>query len=364
LGGGARAHSVTVTLDDLAREAGVSRTTASLVLRRAGRVSAVTRERVLGCADRLGYVYNRHAARLRTRRSGTIGLLVTDVANPFVGELVKGVNRVLAEQDQVVFLGHTGENPLEQERLLRRLREQAVDGIIVMPARGTGPDLAARLDAMELPSVFLVRRLGSGQEHVVAADDRSAARIATAHLIGLGHERIAYVGGLADSLTAQDRHKGYREALAEARLGYRRIVASTNDRRAGFEAASAILDEVPAPTAAVCYSDVVAFGLMLGLFDRGLRPGPDFAVVGTDDVAEAALWRPALTTVAVRPEALGEAAARRLLERLAGAPVAAGRSLLEPRLVVRDSSGPSLYRSGERMPAREAGSKDRSVEEQ
>jgi len=338
-------HGGRITLTEVARHAGVSRSTVSLVLRGSPLVAQETRDRVQASIAELGYIYNRGAATLRAARTDVVGLLVCKIDNSFYGELTAGVDEVLDEQGVVAFLGNTSESLERQDRFLQRMREHNVDGVILCPAAGTDPDLLERLRRWRMPCVQALRFLAANDGDYAGVDYQFGMEMVTEHLIRLGHTRIAFVGGnLAHSATAA-RRAGFAAAMRRHGLAPDLVVRCPLTRRAGAEAIGALLDRADPPTAALCFNDVVAFGVMLGLETRGLKAGRDVAVTGFDDVPEAALSRPALTTVATSPRQIGQEAARLLLRRLADPQGAMERIILPSRLVVRESCGGMHQRS-------------------
>ncbi|MBP0444076.1 LacI family DNA-binding transcriptional regulator [Roseomonas sp. SSH11] len=332
-----------LTLNDVAARAGVSRATVSLVLRDSPLVAAETRERVQAAVDALGYVYNRGAATLRARRTQTIGLLVTDLSNPFFAEMAIGVERVMEAEGYVSFLVSTGESLDRQERFLRRMREQGVDGVVLCPATGTTPEVIARLREWRLPCVqalrFVSPRPGGEEGDYAGADYQFGIEQAVEHLIRLGHRRIAFIGGQLLHSATRERWTGFSRAMRRNGLDDGLVLRTPLTRLAGAEAVGALLDTPDPPSAAVCFNDIVAFGVMLGLERRGLRAGRDMAVTGVDDLPDAALTEPPLTTVATLPRLVGEESARLLLRRIAEPDRARERIILPARLVVRATCG-------------------------
>jgi len=332
-------HDGRITLTEVARHAGVSRSTVSLVLRGSPLVAQQTRDRVQASIAELGYIYNRGAATLRAARTDVIGLLVCEINNPFYAELTAGVDDVLDEQGVVALIANTAEQPERQDRFLQRMREHNVDGVILCPAAGTQPDLLERLRRWRMPCVQALRFLAADDGDYAGVDYQFGMEMVTEHLIRLGHTRIAFVGGnLAHSATAA-RRAGFAAAMRRHGLPADLIVRCPLTRRAGAEAIGALLDRPDPPTATLCFNDLVALGVMLGLEMRGLKAGRDIAVTGFDDVPEAALSRPALTTVATSARQIGQEAARLLLRRLADPRGAMERVILPTRLVVRESCG-------------------------
>jgi len=330
-----------VTLVDVARDAGVSRATASLVLRGSPLVADGTRERVLASMERLGYVYNRAAASLRTRESRTVGLLFTDITNPFFAQMTVAGETFLEDAEYGVLLSNTTDRLSRQERTLRTMQEYGVDGVLLCPAMGTGAAEIEQLRRWGLPFVLVVRYLPNVEADYVGPDNALGAEMAVEHLIRLGHRRIALAGGPATSSARNDRLRGYRRVLRRRHIASDPRLEPTSpvSRDGGYQAARELLALDEPPTAVVCYNDVVAFGMMLGAQAAGRSPGEDLAVIGFDDIDEAALWQPALTTVSITPRQIGVESARLLLERIADPGGAPRQVVLTPELIVRESCG-------------------------
>jgi LacI family transcriptional regulator len=321
-------------IEDVAQAAGVARSTAAMALRGSPRLREATILKVREAADLLGYVYDRLAARLRSGRSNTVGLLVCEITNPFYAELTAGVQAALEGAGMAAFLANTDESPLRQRAMLERFREQRADGVILVPAAGTRPALLDELDRWGMPWVTMVRGFRRGSH--AGADDRGGILLATRHLIGLGHKRIAFLGGAAVSSSSLRRRAGYLFAMRAAGLTPQLLPCLSE-----IGAASAIASGLArgGPTALVCFNDSVAFGAMLGLARAGRVPGRDVAVTGFDDIRAAAHWVPPLTTVRAHPAEIGAAAASLLLERIAHPDAPTRRVILPPELVIRSSCG-------------------------
>jgi LacI family transcriptional regulator len=328
------------TLKDIARHAGVSAATVSLVLRKSPLVAAETRQRVQISLDTLGYVYDRAAANMRTRATQTIGLVVCEITNPFYAELTAGIDDTLDRAGWVAFLANTAESPTRQDRFIARMREHRVDGLLLAPAEGTDPAIVDELRSQGLPVVTMLRRLDTKNADQVSTDFRLGMTLAAEHLIRLGHKQIAFVGGGRSASPARDRAAAYRETLARYGLATGPVVNCLPTREEGARAIDVLLQGKPSdPTAILCYNDICAFGVLLGLADRGLTAGRDCAVIGFDNIAEAALYRPALTTVAIDARRIGEDAAGLLLRRIRSPKGAPETIILPPKLIVRSSCG-------------------------
>ncbi|GHE21420.1 LacI family DNA-binding transcriptional regulator [Halomonas urumqiensis] len=331
--------TASVTLQDIAAHAGVSRSTVSLVLRESPLVAERTRSKVQRSIKTLGYVYNRGAAALRGSRTSTLGVVVYDIANPFFGAMVAGIDAALNREGYVSFLANSEDSPARQQRFLERMREHRVDGILLCPAEGTDPGLINTLSGWGMPCIQVLRHVGEPPFDYAGTDFHQGVCQAMDHLVALGHRRIAFLGGHYEHSATRERWQGYRESLERHGLTYQRLLRSTVTRRDGVAMIQQLMAESPAPSAVVCHNDLVAFGAMLGLRRLGLVPGADCAVIGTDDVEEASLGEPALTSVATHPHAIGEEAARLALRRIANPEGAREQVVLAPRLKVRDSCG-------------------------
>ena len=328
------------TVKDIARHAGVSPATVSLVLRKSPLVAQATRAGVQSSIHSLGYVYDRAAATLRARLTHTVGLVICEITNPFYAELAAGIDDVLDQAGWVEFVANTSESPERQSRFIARMREQRVDGILLAPAEGTTPSSINELRRHGLPVVQMLRRVGQRNGDYVSADFRLGMALAAEHLIRLGHERIAFIGGGRVVTPASDRAEAFREILQRFGLPVGPIVKCLPTREGGASAIEELFrTRSTAPTAVLCHNDLCALGAMLGLSDRGLVPGRDVAVIGFDNIPEGAMYRPALTTVAIGARAIGEEAARLLLRRIKSPEGSPESIILPPKLVIRSSCG-------------------------
>jgi LacI family transcriptional regulator len=333
-----------VTLADIAAGCGVSRSTVSLVLGRSPLVHAGTRAKVQAELDRQGYVYHRGAASLRSRASNAVALVINDLSNPFFAEFAGGVDAALAEAGYVMLLGSSGESPERQQAVLASLAEHDPAAVILSPAEHSDPARLHRLLDARTPVLVFNRALdeggapragaGDGWDFLVL-DNRRGARLATEHLLAQGHRAIAFFGGHRDSSSCGERRAGYHDALTAAGIAPDPswLVECAPTRLEAARQAGALFARDPAPTAAVCYNDAVALGLMSGLAARGRRAGADFALTGFDDIPEAAVSAPPLTTIAVAPRERGMQAARLVLERLGNQ----ARTAQSPRTIVADA---------------------------
>lgn len=330
-----------VTLQQVADHAGVSRATASLIVRGSKSISEEKREKVLQSMKELGYVYDRIAANLRSQNSTTVGLIISEIGNPFFAELLVGVHQALDKEGYTVILGTTFDLLNKQDELLSTMLEYRVGGVIFSPSPGTDREAIERLEKWGIPVVLVTREpLSSENFDYIGVDNILGAEMAVQHLIDEGHRRIAFVLGAAHSSVRRDRLQGYSNALQKAGIEFDEslLVEVPTSRRGGKDAVKSMLELSDPPTAVFCYNDIIAFGVMLGLKEMGIQPGKDFAVVGFDNIQEASLVSPGLTTIDGVPQKIGSYASDRLHQRITGQYDGPNRLILKPELVVRESS--------------------------
>lgn len=335
-----------VTVVDIARAAGVSKSTVSLVLQGSPLVNEGTRAKVNATIRSLGYVYNRGAANLRqsNAKSKIIGVVVNDLTNSFFAELAVGIDMVVQSAGFVQFLASTAENVVRQSEVIASMREHGISGLILSPARATTAADLKPLAASGIPVVVVVRAIAGAKVSSLISDNYAGARAAVDHLHALGHRRIAFFGGFPDTAVFAERHAGYRDALLQHGLpaDERLTVGSAPSRAGGVEAVERSRLIADQPTAALCFNDAVAFGVCDGLRAGGQEPGKDFAVIGFDDVIEAKTAVPALTTVSVDPQGMGQRAAQLLLKQISAGAAEPEALVSGVRLVVRQSCGAGL----------------------
>ncbi|MFY0800592.1 LacI family DNA-binding transcriptional regulator [Peribacillus frigoritolerans] len=329
-----------VTLQQVAKHAGVSTSTASLIVRNNPRISEATRKKVLKSMHELGYVYDRIAANLRSQSSDTVGIIITDISNTFFSEFLIGVHDALDEVGYTVLLGTTFDSVAKQDHLLSTMMEHRVGGLILCPVSESSQDTIERLNEIDTPMVLAVRELPGVNSDYVGIDYPEGARIAVDHLLGKGHKRIALLGGIKESSTWIERMEGYREALSRAGLEVDEslVIDSAPTREGGLEAVLKVLENPNPPTAIFCFSDLIAFGVMQGLMMKGITPGKDMDIVGFDNVPVAEIYHPPLTTISSFPRRIGKEAANLLYQQMDKIEREQQRIILNPELIIRESS--------------------------
>ena len=337
-----------VKLSTIADSLGLSTATVSLALRDSPLVADSTRERIKEQARALGYIYNRRAASLRTSRSGIIGVVVHDIMNPFYAEILRAIESELDRNRQTFILSNHYDSVEKQRTFIETLLQLGGDGVIMSPAIGTPREDILMAEENNMPAILIARSVDQIEVPTYRGDDAFGIALATNHLIALGHRCIAMVGGTDQTSTGRHRYAGYVAALEKAQIPVdpNLRIPGPRTKQAGFEAAVTFLSLPQKPTAAVCWNDLVAIGLMNGIRRAGLVPGIDISVTGYDDLEEAAIATPALTTVWNGQPEVGRRAARALLDRIDGVSDHSGTlELIRPELHIRQSTSPVKERS-------------------
>jgi LacI family transcriptional regulator len=331
-----------VTIKDVAREAGVSVGTASQALRTSPAVREETRRRVVAVAQRLRYQPSALARGLVTRRTHSIGLLISDIANPFFIWAVRAVEDVAQENGYNVILCNTDEDPAKETQYLRVLMEKRVDGIILATTAGS---LQAVRDVRwrRIPLVLFDRELPRVPTDTVKVDSVLGGRLATEHLLSLGHTRIAIIHGPVVRSTGAERLQGYLDALRTAGVRHDPVLIREGNFKqdSGRDLTRQLLDVSPPPTALFCTNNLMTVGALQTLQERGVRIPSDLSLVGYDDMEWWTLTHPPLTTVGQPVYDLGREAMRLLLGQIdANRRQRPQRVILKPELLARESCGP------------------------
>lgn len=333
------------TLVDVARDAGVSTATASLVVRRSRLVSDKTREKVLGSIEKLGYVHDRIAASLRSRVSSTVGVIITDIGNPFLSEMLVGLHNALNEMGYNVLLGTTFDSISKQNELLETMIGHNICGLVLCPVGKTAPEDLLILEQTKTPTVLIGRGLLYPNNYdAVIADSHTGAQLAVQHFIDNGHRRIAFLGGTEATSIYKQRLAGYLAALTsnEIEQDTSLIIQGNPTFDFGDSAIHTILDSSDPPTAVFCFNDLVAIGAIQGLRKRGIYAGRDIGLIGFDNIKQATITNPALTSISVNVDQWGSISARLLKKRILEYHGLPENIMIPPKLVVRESCGTSL----------------------
>jgi LacI family transcriptional regulator len=325
------------TIKDVARLAGVSPSTAARALNGGGYAAEAVKIRVQQAADRLGYVRDAQASNLRKRESRTVGVLVSDLRNPFYADLAAGVGRVAHDNGYTMILTDDRGSQEQEMEAVRNFLSMRVAGVIMTPLTAEAPAL---LLSQGVPVVEADRTFSGGACDSVLVDNKAATRRMSDHLISLGHRRIALIVDETAWTTGADRFSGYEESLKEHGIAVDPdlVVRCGWDADAARKAAVDVLAGKDRPTAVFAANNVIAEGVWRAAMDLGFRVPADVSIVSFDDAAWMSMVSPGLTAVAQDALALGEVSMQRILNRIAHPESGPQESVLAARILARGST--------------------------
>jgi len=331
-------RSRNVTIMDVAQEAGVSYSTVSRVVNNKDVVDDKTRARVVQAITKLGYVANRQARSLAGGSSQVIGLLVRDLGTGYIGEIIRGIDDELAQSQYDLMLYTTHRRKTKESAYVTMMAQGMADGLLLVLPRHPEAYLDS-LTERHFPYVLIDHQGIADDEPAIAAGNWDGGFKATEYLIKLGHQRIGFVTGNLSMGCATDRLDGYCAALKKHGISMNEdlIYEGNFFQPDGYEAGKALLGLPDPPTAIFASNDVMAFGVMEAVRDRGLRIPSDISIVGFDAIPQSALVHPPLTTVRQPLEEMGRMAVRSLLDLIEDPRRSAERVVLPTDLIVRDS---------------------------
>ncbi len=326
------------TIYDVAQKAGVSTATVSRALSGTGYVSKELKETIMQVAREMDYQPNSLARGLVTKESRILGLVMPDISNPFFPAVARGVEDVANESGYNVLLCNTDGSSGKETDYINVLRSRQADGVIFTTSQ-VNPKNAKMLIDAGIPVVLADRRMSIACDSVVA-ENVSGAYKAVRHLLDLGHTRIGIITGPMGVATSEERIEGYKRALLESSVAVQHdLICEGNYRQhSGYECTCGLMKLPNPPTAIFACNDLMAVGALSALEDHGLKVPDDVAVVGYDDITVASVTRPRLTTVAQPKYEMGAVACRMLIERLKNPDKPYQSTVLEPQLVIRESS--------------------------
>lgn len=333
-----------VSIEDIARAAGVSHSTVSRALRDSSMISSSVRERIQQLARDMGYTPNIIAQSLQNQQTNTVGLVVTSIADPFYVDILSGVEEVAQPAGISVFLSISHNEPEQEMIAIETFHRRRVDGILVASSRISG-EYATRLQAINVPTILINNHAEEQYDALqsVTVDDREGAQIATEHLLGLGHRTIGYLGAHNRPKSNQRRFEGYSDALRAAG-----IVISPERIVTAFTAGMELQDDVMVTqalfgrllqsdvTAVFCYNDMMAIGGLLACREQGIEVPRDLSIIGFDDIDLTRYVWPPLTTIHQPKRRMGQRAMQMLLDVQAGKSVQ--NQILSTSLVERAST--------------------------
>ena len=329
------------TLKTLAKASGVSVATASQVIRGVGRISEHTRKRVLSTAEKMNYIPDGRAISMRSGERPEIGMIIQELANPFNAEVVSGVSDCLERHGYFVSVLDSRNDIERQKRNIKAFIRSARGGLIWVPAHNTPSKTIDLLRNHSIPTITFLRQIKGADFDHIRIKNTEGTEMATEYLIKLGHTKIAYFGGNLNSDVRKDRAEGYELSLKKHGLDWNVIWTSEDTKQSGVERLHDLISEHPDVTALVCNGDMVALGACLALQSKNLQPGKDISVIGFDNVMDAKLVTPSLTTMEVKPYNLGLILAETILKRINETDHPQITYFNNPELIVRNSTGPS-----------------------
>ncbi len=326
------------SIKDIARLAQVSHSTVSRALQGSPLVNAETAEKIRQIARESGYRASAVARGLVTKRTRTIGLVVTTVADPFASEVVSGLEQAANDRGYAVFLAESNAEPEREKKVVQSFAERRVDGIVVTSSR-VGALYLPLLSEMEVPIVLVNNQHPGAFVHSVMIGNVEGSRAAARHLVELGHRRIAYLGDQYGYQSDTERFAGYREALDAAGILFlpELVVHGDGKPEAAMTAMESLLALPEPPTAVCCYNDMSALGALRSIRLKGLRVPEDISVVGFDDLFLASYTEPPLTTVRQPMRRMGQMAMESLCSLMSGTESEI-RIRVDAELIVREST--------------------------
>ncbi len=335
-----KSHS-SVTIVDVAKEAGVSYSTVSRVFSGFEFVNEDTRRKVVEAANHLGYVVNLQARSLAGGRSNIVGLLVPGIDNGYISEIVKGIDQELANSQYDLMLYTTHRYAGKEAYYVKMIANGLVDGLLLIVPLVTENYLQA-LPTQDFPYVLVDQADSERPSTTVDVTNWQGAYEATSYLIGLGHKRIGFITGIPQLSSSTERLDGYRAALEHHRIPVNPdlIIEGNYETKGGYLSMLRLLNLPIRPTAVFAANDLSAFGALEAIRERGLEIPRDVSVIGFDDIPEASIVYPKLTTIRQPLIQIGQVAVRLLLEKLDDPEKEARRVTLATELVIRDSCAP------------------------
>ncbi|WP_408008431.1 LacI family DNA-binding transcriptional regulator [Pseudalkalibacillus sp. A8] len=331
------------TIKDVAKKANVSIATVSAVINNSKFVSEELRKRVEHSITELGYRPNKVARSLKRKETKLIGVTVTEITNPFYPLMLKGVEDIALENGYNLILCTTGDDPKKEYEILQSLIDQGADGIVLATVDDHESPSIQLLNKAGVPYVLINRGPNEYEGSQVRIDSYKVGKMATNYLVNLGHKDIAFIGG--DRLNSREREKGFKETLMEndLPLKHNRIIMSDYKTENAYRDMNSLIVTGDVPTAVFTASDNMAFGVIKALLNAGYRVPEDVSVIGSDNIPFSEDFRIPLTTIDAHSYDIGRMGCEILMRSLMKkAQIDHRKLLLEPKLVIRESSGPII----------------------
>jgi LacI family transcriptional regulator len=332
-----------VTVKDVAERSGVSVSTVSHVINGTRFVSEELKIKVREAMDQLEYKPNLIARSLRTKRSNVLGLIIADITNPYYSEMAWNIEYLGHLQNYTVMLCNSEGDPIKEEFYINRLLEMRADGIIIISSK-IHQEKLEEMVGKDLP-VILIDKHGVGiHMDMISIDEFEGGRLATEHLISLGHKRIACINGVSENYMNIHRLRGYQAAMGKAGLELDEclMISSDFDVVAGFRNGNSLLEMENPPTAIFATGDLIAFGVIQAAYQKGLSVPKELSVVGFDDVYLSKYYVPPLTTIKQPIYEISEAAVNCFFERMENSQKTGRTINFNVHLEIRESTAPVI----------------------
>lgn len=327
-----------ITLKMVAERAEVSVNTASRAINNKPDINDETKKRVLKVAQELGYVRNATAVALRTKKTGTIGVVIADNRNPFYAEVLNGIEEAAREKNYHIILVNTQRDYQKEEEAINLLLAKRVDGLLIAPVQDRDDDIRNLIMA-NFPFVIVGRDFENIEMDAVYNDEIKGGFLVTEYLFTKGHKRIAFINGFLHKSPAQGRLEGYKKALKKYGIPLDDALVSVGDIDVenGYERTKQMMKENLDFTAIFAYNDMMAFGAMQAIKEKGLRIPEDIGLVGYDDISFSSLMKPSLTTIRLKKQDLGIESVELLLSRINGSREKMKKIMLDVELQIRET---------------------------
>ncbi|CAM4202892.1 LacI family DNA-binding transcriptional regulator [Pseudoalteromonas byunsanensis] len=327
-----------VTIWDVAAAAGVSKSTVSLVLTQSDKVSNKSKQRVLDAIEQLGYVYNRDAAALRSKRSNLVALVINDLTNPYSAKLAVALESYIYGLGMVPMLVNTAESAERQTQIVNTLKEYNVCAFIMCPAPNTDRKWQEQLIHAGFPVINIMREVDYCSAPCILPDYKKGTYLATCHMLEQGITELAFLGGTVNISNHHERVAGFTSALERHDINrILPIIEAPTSRQGGIDAFTQLMQSAPSTKAIVCSSDMIAFGAMDAMRQQGLEPGKDIKIIGFEDLEDSRLIQPSLSSVSIDTHEIGKRTCQALSELLEQSQPAV-RTLVDVSLQLRESS--------------------------
>lgn len=328
------------TIKDVARRAEVSISTVSRVLNDQPYVADELRRRVLDAIDELGYKPSRVAQRLRATKSQLVGVIFSDIANPFYIDVLRGIEHALSGNGMSVLISNANADQDRESELIHLMQLEGVAGLVIAPTREESPVICEAV-MHGIPVVIVDRQMTDSQIDTVLVDNFKGALLAVQHLIDLGHEQISVISGPLHLTSGRERYAGYLQAMSDAKLEVRSDLTRFGDYRqsSGYALAQELITLPAPPTALLVANNAMTIGALNLIHQVGRTIPDEIAVIGFDDFSWAVSLNPPLTTIAQPTFKIGTRAAELLLARIADSDRPPRTVMLNTQLMVRESCG-------------------------